>query len=212
MWLYIKKKKNPDTDSNTEWRRIKIAVVFYSWVHKVGQHRSTCFHKTVFVGETLPCCTLFLALTITMVSKQIFFIWEVGINNRPTKSHREECGWNETHLVSSPCVSMISAAGSPACGGTLPRHLLWHRPVNGTWIRLGPWCRSSLDRRWVTFASPNPLLLRHTLPLSRLWLCHSERRRAGQERKEDGRPVCPQMSRSVFRGRNTWIEEAKVYF
>lgn len=107
---------------------------------------------------------------------------------------------------------MISAAGSPACGGTLPRHLLWHRPVNGTWIRLGPWCRSSLDRRWVTLASPNPLLLCHTLPLSRLWLWRSERRRAGQERNKDGRPVCPQMSRSVFRRRNTWIEEAKVYF
>lgn len=41
----------------------------------------------------------------------------------------------------SPGGSTTSAAGSPACDGTSPRHLLWHRPVNGTWSRLGPSCR-----------------------------------------------------------------------
>lgn len=66
-------------------------------------------------------------------------------------------------LVPSPCASKISAAGSPACGGTLPRHLLWHRPVNGTWSRLEPWCRSSLAsstiRCFLSSLSPRYFLI-----------------------------------------------------
>lgn len=98
---------------------------------------------------------------------------------------------SHAHLVLSPGASTISAAGSPACGGTLPRHLLWHRPVNGTWSRLGPWCRSSLDRRWPTSRSLCIPLLLFTV-----FGCNFDASfggsPVGQRRGKDGGPLCPQ--------------------
>lgn len=102
--------------------------------------------------------------------------------------------WSWAHLVLSPCASTISAAGSPACGGTLPRHLLWHRPVNGTWSRLGPSCRSSLGRRWANFPLPSLLIpfCRWQSSARNFWRALGRRSEDESERGEDGRAACPQ--------------------
>lgn len=124
---------------------------------------------------------------------------------------------SETHLAPSPCASTISAAGSPACGGTSPRHLLWHRPVNGARSRLGPWCRSSLGgegRRWPDLPPPLPLvrLLIAFAPVKKVESWTRVFRKRGGTRRSSDRGGDSWVPAAASEGINTWIRGSQSVF